>query len=234
MNELPKWLEDALDVGVYPASGPGDRVRTPYEDGYNDAVFEITEKVERAYLSRQHSCDVHCVPGEHCTGGDSEHTADEFLQSDPRGYIPRPVFSDREERPKSVRTITLHTCWDNHEGPDGTHVDGSPCLDKPVVYSTGETEPCPTCMQPVYVPQRGDHDYGIPLRAGAAIEAFDAVGKVLEPFDINGLDEPWDRLRAAQVRLMGRIEQLEAALDVLAAIDDRLREALEIISSNKS
>jgi hypothetical protein len=28
-----------------------------------------------------------------------------------------------------------------------------------------ETEPCPTCWQPVPVPQRGDHDYGINLRA---------------------------------------------------------------------
>lgn len=30
--------------------------------------------------------------------------------------------------------------------------------------SPSETEPCPTCMQPVPVPQRGDHDYGLSLR----------------------------------------------------------------------
>ena len=32
----------------------------------------------------------------------------------------------------------------------------------------GETEPCPTCGQPVDVPQRGDHDYGMPLTPQAA------------------------------------------------------------------
>jgi hypothetical protein len=34
-----------------------------------------------------------------------------------------------------------------------------------------ETEPCPTCWQPVPVPQRGDHDYGIPLRAAPQADA---------------------------------------------------------------
>ena len=35
----------------------------------------------------------------------------------------------------------------------------------------GETEPCPTCMQPVPIPQRGDHDYGIPLVARGDLDA---------------------------------------------------------------
>ena len=29
----------------------------------------------------------------------------------------------------------------------------------------GETEDCPTCMRPMLVPQRGDHDYGLRLAA---------------------------------------------------------------------
>jgi hypothetical protein len=33
-------------------------------------------------------------------------------------------------RPSGDPVVTMHTCWDNHEGPDGTHADGSPCLDK--------------------------------------------------------------------------------------------------------
>jgi hypothetical protein len=42
-----------------------------------------------------------------------------------------------------------------------------------------ETEPCPTCWQPVPVPQRGDHDYGIPLRAAALPTQSVSVGVVM-------------------------------------------------------
>jgi hypothetical protein len=45
--------------------------------------------------------------------------------------------------------------------------------------NTRDGETCPTCWQPVPVPQRGDHDYGIPLRA-----ALNAV----PPEPLDGLD----------------------------------------------
>lgn len=53
----------------------------------------------------------------------------------------------------------------------------------------GETEPCPTCGQPVDVPQRGDHDYGINLAAAdplPRIEGLDAerLARALRGVDV--------------------------------------------------
>ena len=44
-------------------------------------------------------------------------------------------------------------------------------MEKGLGLDLGETEPCPTRMQPVPVPQRGDHDYGLPLVPANTLDA---------------------------------------------------------------
>jgi hypothetical protein len=42
------------------------------------------------------------------------------------------VLADLRRGVEGVRAgLTTHTCWDDHDGPDGSHADGLPCLDKP-------------------------------------------------------------------------------------------------------
>jgi hypothetical protein len=45
--DLPKWLEDALDVGIYPEASPAG-TRTAWQDGWNSGVIHVSEKIEDA------------------------------------------------------------------------------------------------------------------------------------------------------------------------------------------
>lgn len=36
----------------------------------------------------------------------------------------------REAVERLPLTFSQHSCWDNHEGLDGAHLDGSPCHDR--------------------------------------------------------------------------------------------------------
>ena len=59
------------------------------------------------------------------------------IESFPNGHV-FPEGTDTEARLRAARAAiealpsvaTQHSCWDNHDGPDGGHADGSPCRDR--------------------------------------------------------------------------------------------------------
>jgi hypothetical protein len=64
-------------------------------------------------------------------------------------------------------------------------------------------ETCPTCWQPVPRPQRGDHDYGIPLSAAPVTDAGlrEAAVFMLELVDqYYGTDHEFDIPEEAEFR----------------------------------
>lgn len=48
-GEVPDWLANAMDLGIYPKATPTGE-RTPYQDGWNAASIAISEAVEKAYV----------------------------------------------------------------------------------------------------------------------------------------------------------------------------------------
>jgi len=72
-------------------------------------------------------------------------------------------------------------------------------------YVTEERAPGPPSRHNAAAPAEGLRE----AAQEAFIDAFDAVAKVIEPFDIKGLDESWDRLRDAARALAAPAEGLD-------------------------
>jgi len=57
----------------------------------------------------------------------------ETLAGDALPYPEKDVLAERARIAAEIRGLrswgSVHSCWDDHEGPDGTHLDGSPCAD---------------------------------------------------------------------------------------------------------
>jgi hypothetical protein len=103
---------------------------------------------------------------------------------------------------------------------------------------TPTTETCPTCWQPVPVPQRGDHDYGIPLRAAETRAGLDverlmnAVGEWMQFGAGDGTEaaeagsEHLLRVIAAEYAALTR--NAEARAGLVAALEGMVAEAMGV------